>query len=111
ASNSNLPGGDTGYHKVMSKKPNPWGLFDMYGNVAAWCVDLYDPACYQKFAGKVTDGKDAINWANNPKTQYPRVIRGGSYDSEAGECRSAARLPSNPFMNKTDPQLPRSPHW
>jgi formylglycine-generating enzyme required for sulfatase activity len=106
--NSNESDGDTGYHKVGSKKPNPWGLYDIYGNVAEWCIDQYDPNWYKQFAGKVTDAKDTINW---PKMQYPRVLRGGGYDSEAAECRSASRLGSNRLLNNTDPQIPKSPHW
>ena len=106
--NSNESDGDTGYHKVMSKKPSPWGLYDIYGNVAEWCIDQYAADWYKQFAGKVTDARDAVNW---PKTQYPRVLRGGGFDSEAAECRSAARLGSNRLMNNTDPQIPKSPHW
>lgn len=106
--NSNESDGDTGYHEIMKKKPNPWGLYDIYGNAAEWCVDQYQADWYKQFAGKVTDGKETINW---PKTQYPRVLRGGFYDSEASECRSASRLGSNKLMNAVDPQIPRSPHW
>jgi formylglycine-generating enzyme required for sulfatase activity len=106
--NANESDGDTGYHEIMKKKPNPWGLYDIYGNAAEWCVDQYAADWYKQFAGKTTDGKDTINW---PKTLYPRVLRGGFYDSEASECRSAARLGSNKLMNAVDPQIPRSPHW
>ena len=42
---------------------------------------------------------------------YPRVLRGGIYDSEAADCRSAARAGSNKLMNAVDPQIPKSPHW
>lgn len=109
--NSNESDGDTGYHKIMTKKPNPWGLYDIYGNVSEWCVDQFSADWYKQFAGKTTDANATINWANMTKSAYPRVLRGGSYDSEADECRSASRLPSNRLMNNTDPQLPKSPHW
>ena len=106
--NSQESDGDTGYHAIMSKKPNPWGLYDMYGNVSEWCIDQFQADWYAQFAGKVTDAEKTINW---PKQQYPRVLRGGNYDSEAAECRSASRLGSNRLMNNTDPQIPKSPHW
>jgi formylglycine-generating enzyme required for sulfatase activity len=106
--NSNESDGDTGYHPIMKKKPSPWGLYDIYGNAAEWCVDQYDADWYKKFAGKVTDNKDTINWPTKP---YPRALRGGFYDSEAAECRSASRLGTNRLMNAVDPQIPKSPHW
>jgi formylglycine-generating enzyme required for sulfatase activity len=86
--------------KIGLKKPNPWGLFDMHGNVAEWCVDQYDPQGYSKHAPA------------NPFTlatkEYPQVVRGGSWDADPPMCRSAARDSSNPDWKMQDPQLPKS---
>ena len=101
-------GGDLAYREVGSLKPNAWGLFDMHGNVAQWCIDGYAADWYKQFAGKTVKWNEAVNW---PTQQYPRVIRGGSYQSDPEQCRSASRIGSNEKMNIKDPQLPQSPHW
>ena len=106
--NSNIKDGDPAYRRVGTLKPNPWGLYDMHGNVANWVIDAYDAKWYAKFAGKTSNWHDMINW---PSKQYPRVFRGGSYELEAEDCRSAARHHSSKDMNIKDPQLPQSPHW
>ena len=109
AKNSKLENSDDqGYHAIKTKKPSPWGLYDIYGNVDEWCIDQYKADWYKQFSGKTTPGEQAINW---PTKQYPRVLRGGGYVSEAEQCRSASRLDSNRQMNRTDPQQPKSPHW
>jgi len=95
---------DFKYQKVGKKKPNPWGLYDIYGNVVEWVLDEYDPNFYKQCAaaGTVTDP-----WKKVSKP-YPHSVRGGSWDDEAGMCRSAARRGSDRAWKMQDPQLPKS---
>ena len=78
-------GGTSNQHtEVGSYLPNAWGLYDMHGNVAEWCLDW--PASY---SGSVT------NPAGANSGSY-RVCRGGSWNDDARYCRSAARNSSRP---------------
>ena len=93
------------YQKVGLKKPNPWGLYDMLGNVAEWTMDQYD-ADYLK---KITEGeKDKMII---PTSRYPRTIRGGSYLDDSKLVSSTSRQFSETSWNKRDPQLPKSRWW
>jgi formylglycine-generating enzyme required for sulfatase activity len=94
---------DGTYHPVGTKKPNPWGLHDMHGNVAEWVLDQYLPDAYGPFAGKV-----AMNPLMIPTTLYPRVVRGGGWDDPAEMLRSAVREGSSEEWKEQDPQLPQS---
>jgi formylglycine-generating enzyme required for sulfatase activity len=92
------------YQKVGKKKPNPWGLYDMHGNVTEYVLDQYDPDYYQKF-----DPKSAMTDPWNKATKpYPHSVRGGSWDDDAPALRSAARRGSDRSWKQTDPQLPKS---
>ena len=66
--------------------PNPWGLYDMHGNVWEWCLDYgsltYYQTCYD--AGTVSDPK-------GPLSGSQRVIRGGAWGETASYCRSSNR--------------------
>jgi formylglycine-generating enzyme required for sulfatase activity len=95
---------DFKYQKVGKKKPNPWGLCDIYGNVVEWVLDQYDPDFYKQCAGQ-GDLVDPWNKATKP---YPHSVRGGSWDDEAAMCRSAARRGSDRSWKMQDPQLPKS---
>jgi formylglycine-generating enzyme required for sulfatase activity len=72
-------------HPVGQKKPNGWGLYDMYGNVSEWCEDVYSPTYYKESPaadphGPLSPGKDV-----------QRVMRGGSWKATAAMCRATFR--------------------
>lgn len=98
----------SGYRKVGEKKPNPWGLYDIYGNVAEWCLDGYEAKHYEKFADKKVSWREVFS---APKDLFPRVCRGGHWDAEPQECRSAFRFYSDPMWQDRDPQIPKSIWW
>ncbi len=91
------------YQKTGQKKPNPWGLYDILGNVSEWTLDQYQDAYFDSI--KSSDPLIA------PTKRYPRTTRGGSYVDEATELRSAARNHSDADWNKRDPQYPKSRWW
>ena len=97
------------YHEVGQKKPNPWGLYDMHGNVAEWVLDQYFAEGYKPAKQQPVKATDTVAW---PTVLFPRVVRGGSWDSDPEDCRSASRMPSHDDDWKSfDPNLPLSPWW
>ena len=93
-------------HPVGSKKPNPWGLHDMHGNVTEWTYDQYKPDGYTKFEGAVV--QDPIIPF---ETLYPNSVRGGSYEDPVTDLRSASRRGSLAEWKQIDPQIPKSNWW
>jgi sulfatase modifying factor 1 len=72
--------GDQYAHAVRRRKPNPWGLYDMHGNVCEWCRDSYDNA-------RLPGGSDP----DVSSGSMMRCIRGGYWNSSHATCRSAKR--------------------
>lgn len=95
-------------HKVGTKKANPFGLHDMYGNVWEWTLDQHDPKAYE------TRAKNALSL--RPVTvptdkKWSHVVRGGSWAEKPERCRSAARRVSDKSWMRWDPQEPQSIWW
>ncbi|WP_051022524.1 formylglycine-generating enzyme family protein [Nocardia pneumoniae] len=67
-------------HRVATKAPNAWGLYDMIGNVWEWCWDVYDPEVYGPY----------------------RVFRGGGAFDLPRSCRAACRRKSHPTFHIDD---------
>ncbi len=79
-------------HEVGTKQPNPWGLYDLLGNVSEWCFDGYNTAIYStRKSPKNPVGPD----------RSPRVVRGGKATSAPAQCR--------PFVRSKEAQKNRDP--
>lgn len=93
-------------HEIGQKQPNPWGLYDILGNVMEWTYDGY----HQEY--KVADVEiPEQNPIDKTTDLYPRVLRGGHFKSSTEDLRSARRFASTPVWKQLDPQIPKSRWW
>jgi serine/threonine protein kinase/formylglycine-generating enzyme required for sulfatase activity len=79
-------------HAVGELAANPWGLYDVHGNVWEWVEDGYDRRSYDQFAGQ-----PALNPRDPLSAGAQGVIRGGDWYGMEPHCRSAVRLSSDPI--------------
>jgi formylglycine-generating enzyme required for sulfatase activity len=89
--------GAKGEHKdkttpVGSYPANPFGLYDMMGNVSQWCQDVF----HDSYTNAPTDGS-AWETGGDPEI---RVYRGGAYDNDGSNCRSAIRYAAERKENR-----------
>jgi formylglycine-generating enzyme required for sulfatase activity len=80
-------------HDVGGKPPNPWGLYDVHGNVWEWCLDWFDVGYYAN--------SPAID-PRGPESGTHRALRGGGYVGRDRILRSADRAGHRPTEKYKD---------
>jgi formylglycine-generating enzyme required for sulfatase activity len=92
---------------VGRKKPNPWGLYDMYGNVAEWTLDGWSSTETSRDFPRFDARK---SWVARETRKQGGVVRGGSVRQGAGFLRSASRARDDEAFHM-DPQDPPGNWW
>src|SRR5262249_7727350 len=77
-------------HPVGQLNPNGFGLYDMFGNVAELCAEVYSPALRSDCDPEVIDPVgQTFNWF---VLSDKHEVRGGSYRDDPSDCKPSSRL-------------------
>ncbi len=92
------------YQKVGQKKPNKWGIYDMFGNVSEWVADSYDENIFK--SKQLRSDPFIFN-----ESKYPKVYKGGSWNDKPDVLLPHKRFYSTSRLQERDPQIPKSKWW
>ncbi len=82
-------------HPVGELARNPWGLYDMHGNVWEWCMDAWSEEAHRVWVDRIDD---LILVPGSDGSPPDRVVRGGSWFNWPEDCRSAFRIGGRPAI-------------
>ena len=96
-----------------TNEPNPWGIYNILGNVKEFCLDYYAPDTYYGiYDNSEISGNELVENPMGPQSGMEHVVRGGSYLSDPVECRAASRGRTHTAeWLLTDPHKVKSIWW